>query len=1043
MSALRVSSHTPPFGVCWKQKPTVRTWPMRYARIEGKSLNVYADERDTKKRGSSITDVTGCQIEKGMESWMLSDDKPKLVLKRADLQGGGVSSFAFDSVELRDMFFEAVSNIAEGRDWDVTTASVIIRNSYSANTLIEWMYGDAGTDMTRGLARKNPLRWTSGTVASVADTMRGEVGKKQRPIDVRVKGRAELRAFTSQAEAVSWLEQVQRPPEAASSSVSEPEPEPEPELELERSDGSVAPPLQKSDRYDSVTGTTGGAPPTPPRIHGHPAPPDVSPAKEVLSLIRSASDPEMDEILSALRAEDLLPDEQPAQGGKTPGGRIADNPIVSPDDLDVTDEDRRHGFVDWRDCAVNGAHLESAAGKGKGFTAQGAKGFVHRAVWKRCLPVAIKKATDQTTWSGDLTTDGLTDEMRLFLDLTHPHIVACYGILQEAIAGGTEGSTGLTENSIVTERCQTSLQEFLSAGSKWVDLSPAQIDLQKYTILTHVSLGLQKLHDMGVLHRDIKCNNVLLDGEHSGRACDKCKSTGRWKICDFGEAVVLKSKDTGETDPSATIERTETDNSVTAANASPEMLDGTGIGLPTDMFGFGVLMWEVFTRQEAWHWVTGKDKINNITYQVLMKNSRPKIPHGLAQSCAKQIRLCVAKEPQLRPTAKAMSEWLENCRRNKLMALKLGNNPVRERHMLQQSNEIGVSIVDVDSCAVCAKGVCQHWSKGGRYSIHPTWLAKGCYPVDSGELVQQMAFNLKLVAESGGESWTEPDRTGSYDSSDEEDAEPEPESGPAPEPEDGTPFVEPEPAPAHVLQDAGKPSPLGIVFKGKNEDGKMEDQWPKVKRIRPDQVAAQFEDYIQAGCRLLAINDQIVDDKTMKFKDAVPLIQNRPLTLCFSSPDKWTDVRTKGGGSQLSYVAAAAVQAGLACVGVIRQHEAADPTLSPVSTVEGTNLRLTTLPRHSLSGDAAQSAEDTASPMMQAELQRLQDENASLTEQLAAQGAKLAEAERGAAGLAKAVELVKQSRAEAQALEKAKDAEIAVLQAQLQKFEGVPPRSTS
>ena len=74
----------PPFGPCWKQKPTLRTWPLRYARIEGKSLNVYADERDTKKRGSSITDVTGCTIEQGMESWMLQDDKPKLVLKRAD-----------------------------------------------------------------------------------------------------------------------------------------------------------------------------------------------------------------------------------------------------------------------------------------------------------------------------------------------------------------------------------------------------------------------------------------------------------------------------------------------------------------------------------------------------------------------------------------------------------------------------------------------------------------------------------------------------------------------------------------------------------------------------------------------------------------------------------------------------------------------------------------------------------------------------------------------------------------------------------------------
>ena len=35
---------TPPSGPCWKQKPTLRTWPLRYVRIEGKSLNVYNDE---------------------------------------------------------------------------------------------------------------------------------------------------------------------------------------------------------------------------------------------------------------------------------------------------------------------------------------------------------------------------------------------------------------------------------------------------------------------------------------------------------------------------------------------------------------------------------------------------------------------------------------------------------------------------------------------------------------------------------------------------------------------------------------------------------------------------------------------------------------------------------------------------------------------------------------------------------------------------------------------------------------------------------------
>lgn len=61
----------------------------------------------------------------------------------------------------------------------------------------------------------------------------------------------------------------------------------------------------------------------------------------------------------------------------------------------------------------------------------------------------------------------------------------------------------------------------------------------KYTILEHVSQGLQKLHDMSVLHRDLKCLNILLDGE-SGE-CESCHHTGRWKICDFGEAKILRT----------------------------------------------------------------------------------------------------------------------------------------------------------------------------------------------------------------------------------------------------------------------------------------------------------------------------------------------------------------------------------------------------------------------------------------------------------------------------------------------------------------------
>ncbi len=49
-----------------------------------------------------------------------------------------------------------------------------------------------------------------------------------------------------------------------------------------------------------------------------------------------------------------------------------------------------------------------------------------------------------------------------------------------------------------------------------------------------------------------------------------------------------------------TINLPPDDNRITAPVASPELLDGQGIGLETDIYSFGIVMWECFTRREAW-----------------------------------------------------------------------------------------------------------------------------------------------------------------------------------------------------------------------------------------------------------------------------------------------------------------------------------------------------------------------------------------------------------------------------------------------------------
>jgi serine/threonine protein kinase len=207
------------------------------------------------------------------------------------------------------------------------------------------------------------------------------------------------------------------------------------------------------------------------------------------------------------------------------GERVVES-TIDPRDLTATREDKKLGR-DWRSSRVSGE---------KNWV-EGANGKVLRAVWKSSIAVAVKE--------GDW--DEMTDEMNLFLDLTHPHVVACYGILNEMRTRLDKDGKQVEylSKSIVTERCTVPLEAFLKDESQWQQdvfgsaLNEGMVDMRKYTILHHVSLGLQKLHDLNVLHRDIKSGNILLDGAPG--TCSSCKHSGLWKICDFGEAKVLKT----------------------------------------------------------------------------------------------------------------------------------------------------------------------------------------------------------------------------------------------------------------------------------------------------------------------------------------------------------------------------------------------------------------------------------------------------------------------------------------------------------------------
>jgi serine/threonine protein kinase len=94
--------------------------------------------------------------------------------------------------------------------------------------------------------------------------------------------------------------------------------------------------------------------------------------------------------------------------------------------------------------------------------------------------------------------------------------------------------------------------------------------------------------------------------------------------------------------------------------AAPELIDGIDIGIEADMYSLGIVMWEVFTRREAWHWLKNLDRAQHkIAFQAAVNGMRPKCPSGLSDHCALMVRRLLHADLSKRPSAKDVTRWLQ------------------------------------------------------------------------------------------------------------------------------------------------------------------------------------------------------------------------------------------------------------------------------------------------------------------------------------------------------------------------------------------------
>jgi len=262
---------------------------------------------------------------------------------------------------------------------------------------------------------------------------------------------------------------------------------------------------------------------------------------------------------------------------------------------------------------------------------EGGMGAVYRAEDLQLVrPVALKFLPAELA-ADPQARQRLLNEARAASRLNHPHIATIYEVSES-------GETPFIAMELVSGE---SLKQVLLRGA----LAPAQL----LEVARQIAEGLNEAHQAGVLHRDIKPANVMLDSKQ------------RVKVLDFGLAVITgRQRAPGETEEGF-ISRTATHWSTggTVPYMSPEQLRGEPTDARSDIFSFGVLLYECLAGRLPFRGETSIDILHAILRQPHTP-LRTLVP-DISPEWEQLVERCLAKAPAQRYAS--LQEVLEALRR--------------------------------------------------------------------------------------------------------------------------------------------------------------------------------------------------------------------------------------------------------------------------------------------------------------------------------------------------------------------------------------------
>jgi serine/threonine protein kinase/predicted Zn-dependent protease len=238
---------------------------------------------------------------------------------------------------------------------------------------------------------------------------------------------------------------------------------------------------------------------------------------------------------------------------------------------------------------------------------KGGMGKVYKVFDKEVNAKVALKLIKPEIASDKKTIERFRNELKVARDIAHKNVCRMYDL------GREEGAYYITMEYVSGEDLKSFIRRagFLSAG-------------KAISIGNQVCEGLLEAHRLGVIHRDLKPQNIMIDKE------------GNARIMDFGIARSLRAK--GITGSGVMIGTPE--------YMSPEQVDGKEVDQRADIYSLGVILYEMVTGRVPFEGDTA------FSIGVKQKSEIPKPPKEINEQIPEDLNRvilkCMQKEKESR-----------------------------------------------------------------------------------------------------------------------------------------------------------------------------------------------------------------------------------------------------------------------------------------------------------------------------------------------------------------------------------------------------------